>query len=159
MILSAKDNPASEQTYILDEDGLIMKREKIARPPETHHQIRLHDHTYFVDQVPDAEKEDSQHVNYITDESHHGVADIKGSVIYMTGRGEIYTRVGECEVYVYDVDGSLQAKVQLKGMVSACSSIRFDSDGSIYELDGIPDEAGDYTSEMTGMRVVEWERN
>jgi len=158
VILSSDKDPAAVETYILDEDRLLMKKETIARPPENHHQVRASGHVYFIDQVPDASKDDSRHVNRVTDASHHGVADIRGSVIYVTGLGDVYTRVGEREINVYDVDGSFKGKVQLKGLSSACESIRFDSEGNLYELDGIPDKNDHYSAEMPGMRLLLWER-
>src|SRR5262249_10089991 len=113
----------------------------------------------YVDQVPDASKEDAHHVNRVTDESHRDVANIQGTVIYVTDRGEVYTRVGEREIRVYDVRGSLLSKIHLTGLASACASIRFDSMGNLFELDGIPDQEGNYSAAMTGMRFIRWQRN
>jgi hypothetical protein len=158
VILSSEKNPASTQTYLFDEKSLLMKKENIAQPPENHHQIRRSDHTYFIDQVPDGSKDESRHVNHITNEAHQKVAAIHGTVVHVSDRGEIYTRAGPCEIAVYDVRGSLTGKVALKGLDSACAAIRFDAYGNIYELDGIPDAAGQYNSKMPGMRVVVWER-
>lgn len=159
VILSSVNETAVMQTYILDEESLLMKREKIAPPPENHHQVRKSDQVYFIDRVPDGSNDDSRHVNRVTDASHRGVANIKGSVIYVTERGDIYTRMGERVIAVYDVDGTLKGQVRLSGLPSACESIRFDSEGNIYQLDGIPDQAGHYNAEMVGMRVIRWERH
>jgi hypothetical protein len=158
VMLSSEKNPAALETFILDEKSLLLKRENIARPSETHHEVRKSEHVYFVDQVPDGSKDDSHHVNRVTDESHHDVADLKGTVVYVTDRGEIYTRVGDCEIHVYDITGSLIGKVLMSGLSSACRSIRFDSYGNMYELDGIPGADRQYTADMPGMRLVEWER-
>jgi hypothetical protein len=159
VILSSDKNPELTQTYILDEEHLIMKKEAIARPPESHHQVRKNDHVYFVDQVPDGTREDARHVNRVTDESHRNVGDIQGTVIYITGRGEVYTRLGEREIRVYDVNGSLKGKVFLKGLGSSCASIRFDTLGNLYQLDGIPNSVDQYTSDMPGMRLMQWARD
>ncbi len=159
VILSSEKDPAAMQTYLLDEESLLMKREKIAPPPENHHQARRNDRLYFIDRVPDGSNDDSRHVNRVTDVSHRDIADIKGTVVYVTERGEVYARVGEREIAVYDVDGSLKGKVRLTGLSSACASIRFDSEGNIYELDGIPDQTDHYTYDMPGMRLIRWERH
>jgi len=158
VILSSDQNPQATQTYIFDEKNLLMKRENIARPPESHHEVRRKDHVFYIDQVPGSETPQSPAVNRVTDEAHHGVAELRGTVVYMTGQGEIYTRVGEREIRVYEADGSLKGKVTLTGLPSACASVRFDEDGNIYELDGIPDKDGQYTAEMPGMHVIVWER-
>jgi len=158
VILSSDKDPRATQTYLFDEKSLLMKREHIARPPETHHQVRHKDRVYFIDQVPGSATSDSPPVNRVTDEAHHGVAELRGVVAYMTSMGEIYTRVGDREIRVYEADGSLKGKVVLEGLPSACASVRFDADGNIYELDGIPDQAGQYTAEMPGMRLIRWER-
>ncbi len=65
--------------------------------------------------MPGGSSKDAPPVNRVTDESHHGVANIKGTVIYMTEHGEVYAREGEREINVYDVDGSFKGKVLLKG--------------------------------------------
>jgi len=157
IILSSTKNSGITQTFFLDEDSLLMKKETVARPPEKHHQVRRSDHVYFIDEVPGGSSKDGP-VNRVTDESHRGVADIQGDVIYMTESGDVYTRVGEREINVYDADGSFKGKALLKGLSSACASIRFDSSGNIYELDGIPNDNGKYTSDMPGMRLIYWER-
>ena len=158
VILSSTQHPDAEHTYILDEKNLLLKRERIARPLETHHEVKKSDHRYFIDQVPDGSKTDAQHVNRVTDESHRGVSDIQGTVLYVTDRGEVYTRVGDCQIHVYDIDGSLKAKVAMSGLNSACRSARFDSYGNIYELYGIPGPDRQYGSAMTGMRLIQWQR-
>jgi len=159
IILSSEKDRTAMQTYILDEEKLLMRRENTAPPPENHHQIRSGEHVYFIDQVPDASKEDAHHVNRVTDEAHRGIANIRGTVIYMTPEGNVYTREGDREIDVYDVDGSLKGKVILQGLPAACAAIRFDAAGNIYELDGIPDAAGQYTAQMPGMRVLQYERH
>jgi hypothetical protein len=158
VILTSDKDKSARQTYVMDEETLLMKKENIARPPEDHHQIRRNNRKYSIDQVPDGSKTNADHVNQITDESHKHVADIKGSVIYVTNQGDVYTRVGERELRVYDVDGSLKGKIRLKGLASSCESIRFDSEGNIYQLDGIPDDKGQYDGQMKGMRLILWER-
>ena len=79
-------------------------------------------------------------------------------MLYITDLGEVYTRRGDCEIDVYEADGSFKGKVNLTGLASVCSAIRFDSQGNIYELDGIPDASHHYTPDMPGMRVLLWER-
>jgi hypothetical protein len=177
VILSSDKDPAAWQTYVLDEKSLLMKKENIAPPPENHHQVRRGGRVYFIDQVPGGAAEDAQRVNRVTDEYRRAIADIKGTVIYVTGGGEIYTRVGKREIRVYEADGSLKGKVRLQGLSGACASIRFDPEGNLYLLDGIPDQTDEelrrrvppvdkredfedlhYTSEMPGMRLIQWER-
>ena len=53
--------------------------------------------------------------------------------------------MGEREIHVYSVEGSLKGKVILEGLTAACASVRFDSAGNIYELDGIPDQDHQYS--------------
>ena len=43
-------------------------------------------------------------------------------------------------------------------MTSNGFAVRFDSAGNIYDLDGIPDQARQYTPAMPGMRLLVWER-
>jgi hypothetical protein len=95
----------------------------------------------------------------VTDASHQPVAQIQGSVIYVTTQDEVYTRVGDCQINVYTVDGKLKGGMMLPGLPSACHAIRFRSNGDIYQLDGIPDASGQYTPEMNGMRMLLWKRN
>ena len=158
VILSSDQNPAAVQTWFLDEKTLLLKKENVGRPPETHHQIRRRDHVYFIDEVPGRSDHHALTVNRVTDESHRGLADIQGTVVYVTGRGEVYTRISDREIRVYEPDGSFKGKVLLRGLPSACQAVRFDADGDIYELDGIPDKNGQYTAEMPGMRLMVWER-
>ncbi len=178
IILSA--GPAgnvSDQIYMFDEQSLRMKKENVAPPPVTHHQVKRHEHVYFIDAMPGTQTVDTQTINRISDPSHQEVAAIRGSVLYVTGEGEIYTRVGARQINVYEADGTLKGNVTLTGMRGACASIRFDSAGNIYELDGIPDKTDEqlraqtpaidskadfedlhYTPEMLGMRMIVWER-
>jgi hypothetical protein len=158
VILSSAQHPSETQTYIFDEKSLLMKKENIAPPPDSHHQVRQQDHLYFIDQVPGSAASGAPPVNRVTDETHHGVAELQGTVIYMTPAGEIYTRVGDREIRVYEAKGQLMGKVVLDGLSSACASIRFDPDGNMFELDGIPDKAGQYGADMPGMRLIEWQR-
>ena len=177
VILTSEKDPATHQTYVLDEKALLMKKLSIARPPENHHEIRHSERTYYMDPLPGASQGDGRPVTRITDPAHRAIADIPGDVIYITGRGEIYTRTGPREIRIYDLAGFLKGKITLKGLRSACSALRFDSNGSLYELDGIPDQSDDdlrragvtpggsidfedlhYTPAMTGMRLIQWER-
>jgi hypothetical protein len=145
------------QTYLFNEKDLLLKKENVARPPETHHRVRRDNHVYFIDQMPGGGNKDVPPVNRVTDESHRGIADIQGAVVYVTGLGEVYTRTSDRQIHVYEPDGSLKGKVVLTGLATACASVRFDAEGNIYELDGIPDPAGQYTAEMPGMRLLRWE--
>ena len=156
-ILSSDKNPALVQMYFLDPESLRMKKDRMALPPEDHHQVRKNDRVYFVDVVPDAGKEDAPRVNRITDTSRRRLADIRGTVVYITEQGDVYTRVGEREIRVYDIGGALKGKLRLTGLSSACASIRFDSQGHLYQLDGIPAPADDPVK-MPGMRLIRWQR-
>ena len=157
VIVSSDKNPGRVQTYLLDQESLLMKKESIARPPEDHHQVKKSDRVYFIDPIPGAVK-DSHPVMQVTDARHRPVASIQGTVVYVTDDGDVYTRLGDREINVYDVDGSLKGKVTLEGLSAACAAVRFDSAGNIYELDGIPDQARQYTPAMPGMRLLVWER-
>jgi hypothetical protein len=158
MILSSTQNRTPARTYIFHEPSLRMKKVDIALPPEDHHQLQKNDRTYFIDAVPGASGHGTPSVQRITDTSHRPVAQIKGDVIYITSAGEIYTRIGDCQINVYEPGGSLKGTVTLPGLPSACEAIRFDAAGTIYELDGIPDASQHYTPQMTGMRLLRWER-
>ena len=157
IILSSDKHPSPPQTYIFEETSLRMKKENIAPPPESHHALRKDDRTYFIDSLPGT-PQGAVTVNRITDPEHHGIAEIQGAVVYMTNEGDIYTRVGDCEIRVYDVHGLQKDAVMLTGLRSACESIRFDPEGNIYQLDGIPDASHQYTPQMTGMRLLKWAR-
>jgi len=157
IILSARHRPGTP-SFIFDEVSLLMKKENIGPPPEDHHQILKGNRRFYIDAVPGASRDASRRVNRVTNEAHRGVAEIPGAVLYITDAGEVYTRRGDCEVDVYEADGAFKGKVALTGLASVCSAIRFDSDGNIYELDGIPDAANHYTPDMPGMRVLVWER-
>ncbi len=158
VIVSSNKTPRRVQTYLLDQESLLMKKEKVAQPPEDHHQVRRTGRIYFIDPVPGAAKDDPHRVMKITDANHHAVASIKGTVAYVTEQGDVYVRAGEREIDVYDVDGSLKGKVYLEGLPAACAAVRFDSAGNIYELDGIPDSDHKYSPSMPGMRLILWER-
>ena len=145
------------RVYIIG-DILHLFIRKIAEASENHHQVRKSDRLYFMDQVPGAAHDGAHSVTRITDDAHRNVADIQGSVIYMTGLGDVYTQVGDREIRVYDVNGRLKGKVMLEGLPSACAAIRFDPSGNIFELDGIPDASGRYAADMPGMRLIEYER-
>jgi hypothetical protein len=176
VILSSNQEGAAAKTYILDAERLLMRRENIAPPPEDHHQVRKRAHLYFIDAVPGA-KEEAQLAARITDEKHRTVAQIKGTVIYITEQGDVYTRVGAREIDAYEVDGSRIGRVRLQGLRSACAAVRFDPQGNIYELDGIPDQTDEqvrrqnpaadssldfedrhYTAAMPGLRMILWQR-
>jgi len=156
--LSAASAAVPSQAFVLDETTLLMKKLNAARPPESHHEIRKNDRVYSVDPVPGG-MSGSVPVARIRDDAHHGVADIVGTVIYTTAGGDIYTRVGPRELRVYAVDGALKGRVQLVGLPASCASIRFDAEGNIYELDGIPDADGQYGESMPGMRLLQWQRS
>jgi hypothetical protein len=156
VILSSSRKPAV-RTYIFHEPSLLLKRIDVAPPPENHRRLKKNDRTYFIDKLPGA-SQGAPPVQRITDESRRPIADIKGDVIYITAQGEIYTRVGDCQIHVYEAGGAFKGKVALTGLPSACRAIRFDPEGNIYQLDGIPNAAQQYTPEMTGMRLVRWER-
>ena len=159
VVISSNRNPTVTQTYLLDQQSLLMKKENIARPPEDHHEVRRPGHLYFIDPIPGSGPDDSHRRMQITDDKHHSVSSIKGTVVYVTDNGDVYTRVGEREIDVYDVDGYLKGKVVLEGLAAACAAVRFDSMGNIYELDGIPDKDHQYGPSMPGMRLILWERH
>jgi hypothetical protein len=159
VILSSEKKPGPAPVYLFDEDSLLMKKETIARPPESHHQVRQGSSVFFIDAIPGRAEKNSAPVNRITDSAHHGLGDIQGAVIYMTDQGDIYTRVSDRDIRVYDLRGALKGKVTLSGLASACAAIRFDSEGNLYELDGIPDADNHYSAKMPGMRLIRWERH
>jgi hypothetical protein len=158
VIVSSDKNPKTVQTYFFDQESLLMKKETVAPPPEDHHQVHRAGRIYFIDPVPGAGKDSSHHVVQVTDVEHRTVGSLRGDVVYVTDDGEVYTRVGEREIDVYDVKGSLKGKVILEGLAAACAAVRFDSAGNIYELDGIPDKDRQYSPSMPGMRLIFWER-
>jgi len=177
VVLSSDKNSSATQTYLLDEKTLLMKKENVGPPPENHHELRDNGRLLYVDPALDATAFTSHPMTRITDSDHRRVADIEGDVIYVTAKGEIYTKVGARQLRVYDARGALKGTVTLTGLSSSCSSLRFDADGDIYQLDGIPDIAEDdprlraaradpavdredlhYSGKMPGMRVIEWQR-
>jgi hypothetical protein len=177
-IVSSDKKPAAPTMYILDGQTLLMKKENAPPPPENHHEVRNSNHTFFIDSLPGAAKGSEPSVSRITDEAHRGVAEIEGIVIYVTNAGDVYTRVNKRQINVYDVSGSLKGKVQLKGLSASCAALRFDEQGNLYQLDGIPDQTDEeakkraegagpqadledlhYTQSMPGMRMIKWERN
>jgi hypothetical protein len=153
-ILSSSKNPAAQATFLFDEERMLLRKENIAPPPATHHRLRRSERLFYIDEVPGSSAGGAHPVNRITDPSRRSVADIRGRVIYITSRGEIFTRVGECEIRVYDVGGSLTATARLGGLPSSCDALRFDSEGNLYQLDGIPGE-----NSIPGMRLIRWERH
>jgi len=52
VILTSDNDPRAMQTYFFDEKDLLLKKEIVARPSETHHQVRRANHVYFIDQIP-----------------------------------------------------------------------------------------------------------
>jgi hypothetical protein len=159
VVLSSRQHPGRGQNFILHEPSLLMKKVSIAPPPESHHELRKKDRTYYIDAVPGSSEGGTPPIQRITDAARRPVAQIRGEVIYITPTGEIYTRTGDCDIHVYSAEGALEGHVTLPGLPTACRSIRFDADGSIYELDGIPDAAGHYTPDMPGMRLLRWDRS
>jgi hypothetical protein len=156
LILSSAQSPAVTQTFLFDEDRLLLKREMIARPPEDHHRVVQQDRRFYIDAVPGTSR-GGQAVNRITDESHRTVAEIEGKVVYITAAGDVYTRTSECRLNRYDVAGHLRDRLNLTGLPSSCAALRFDPAGAIYQLDGIPEPDGQYTPRMAGMRVIVWQ--
>jgi len=168
VLLSSDKTPSVTQSFFLDEKSHLMKKENVARPPVTHHRVRKQEHVYFIDAVPG----EAGTLNRITNEAHHHESDIQGHVIYTTDAGDIYTRLGDRGFRVYSAQGALKGHVQLHGLRASCASIRFDSDGNIFELDGIPDQSDEqarlrgsadpqadfedlhYTAAMPGMRMI-----
>jgi hypothetical protein len=157
IILSSRKSTRT-QTFIFHEASLLMKKENIGPPPENHHQVQKGNRQFFIDSLPGAANAKAPAINRITDASHRNVAEIKGDVVYITDEGDIYTRQGNCDINVYDLNGRLKGGVTLVGLSSACTSARFDADGNIYELDGIPDASNHYTPDIPGMRLIVWER-
>jgi hypothetical protein len=170
---SSKDAHAGS-IYRFDAERLLLKKDVVARPPEDHHRVTRAGAVYFIDRVPGAGSAGAAPVNRIRSASRNRTADIEGTVVYVTERGEVYTRVGPRELRVYDVEGTLLGKARLTGLSSA--AIRFDAAGNLYQLDGIPDVSDEalrqegtasdprdwedrhYTSKMPGMRLLVWER-
>ena len=94
--LSSNKDAASVKTYVLDEKSLLMKKENIAPPPEDHHEVRAGQRLFYVDAIPGA-KQNAQSAARITDQTHHTVAEIKGTVIYVTQQGELYREWGRAK--------------------------------------------------------------
>jgi hypothetical protein len=176
-MLSHDARPGASQLFRFDSQTMLMTKETIALPPETHHRVKKGDVDYFVDQVPgSSNKEGAVPVNRITDRLGGKANEIEGQVVYVTDAGDLYTRVGAREIRIYDVRGVLKGKVTLSGLSFTLASIRFDGAGNIYQLDGIPDKTDEdlrkegtstdrrnwedrhYTSGMPGMRMILWER-
>jgi len=147
VIASSDKNVAATASFLFDEDSLLLKKEAVGPPPLTHHEIRKNDHTYFTDPLPGSKTGESV-TTQITDESHRPISSIQGAVIYTTDQGDLYTRATACQINVYEADGTFKGSVHLTGLPSSCASIRFDTDGNIYQLDG----------DTSGMRLVQWER-
>jgi hypothetical protein len=147
VIASSSKNPAAAVSFLFDENSLLLKKETAGPPPLTHHEVRKKDHLYFADQMPGAKNGEGV-TTQITDESHQKVSTIEGAVIYATEQGELYTRAAPCQINVYEADGSLKGSARLTGLPSSCASVRFDSEGNIYQLDG----------DALGMRLVLYKR-
>jgi hypothetical protein len=158
LILSSSKAPSPGQMFYFDESTLLMKKEKSAPPPPEHHQIRKKDEVFYIDAVPGGSTGNAPPMSRVSNRNHQPVAQIQGSVIYVTTHDEVYTRVRDCQINVYNVTGSLIGQLKLPGLPSACHSIRFRPNGDIYQLDGLPNAVGAYTPEMTGMRMLRWER-
>lgn len=158
VLASSRKKPGPETVYIFHEPSLLLKRLAMPPPPEDHHRLHREDRTYFIDAIPGSTTNGATKRHRVTNDSQQTVGEIQGEVLYITSRGEIYTRVGQCAIYVYDLDGTLKGKGALTGLPSACASLRFDAEGNIYELDGIPDDQGQYSEQMTGMRILRWQR-
>ncbi len=158
VIASSRRKPITETVYIFHEPTLLLKRLNAPPPPPDHHRMSKDNRTYFIDAVPGSDEKGSVKRHRVTDQSNRPVGEIQGEVLYITSRGEIYTRVGACAIYVYELQGVLKGKATLSGLPTACAALRFDSEGNIYELDGIPNSQGQYTEEMPGMRLLRWER-
>jgi hypothetical protein len=157
-IILSSDRPGGHMaTFIFHEPSLLMKKINVPVPPETHHEVRQKDRVFYVDAIPGAG--DSTSPEYrITDQTKRDVGRIKGRVVYVTETGEIYTRTSDRELLVYDLAGSRIGRMQCGGLASSCSSLRFDSEGNLYQLDGIPNDKGEYTPEMSGVRLILWRR-
>jgi len=152
--LYSDKQPTAGQLYWFDQDSMLLKRDTVGPPPENQHQIQKEDVTYSIHLIPGSGKA----VNRITDRSSGRTRDIEGEVVYISLRGELYTRVGDREIRVYDVSGKMQGRMLLTGLPSSLKTIRFTPAGDICQLDGIPDRDGAYTSDMPGMRIVCWQR-
>jgi hypothetical protein len=158
IVAQPKSAGVAAHTYIFHEPSLLMKKINMAPPPENHRVLKKNEKMYFIDAIPSANHKGASTTQRITDESRRPIADIKGDVVYITGQGEIYTRVGDCEINVYEAGGAFKGKVMLIGLPSECRAVRFDPEGNIYQLDGIPNESHQYTPQMPGMRLLRWER-
>jgi len=156
-ILSSKEFPNRTQMFWFDQNSLMMKKDSAALPPKDHHAVRQGDAVYYVNPIPGATK-NATPVQRVTDLNQRRIADIQGTVMYTTLAGEVYTRVGEREIRVYDVQGGLKSRIVMPGLASSLNQLRFDEQGNIYQLDGIPDISGHYDSSMPGMRMIVWQR-
>ncbi len=158
LLLSNEKRPQEVHLFVLDQKSFLLKKIKAAKPPEEHHHLTTLERSYFIDPVPTHAKQDSDRRAKITDASHQTVGTLKGRVVYVTDPGEIYTRVGECRFEIYSLKGALTGEVQLEALSPTCAGARFDPQGHIYLLDGIPDASGQYSDQMPGMRLMIWER-
>lgn len=175
-VILSSDKNTEEHLYRFEPDTLLMKRDPAGIPSQTHHRLQAEGGTYFIDQNPQSAKQ-SEPVQTVTDESRRPVGKIEGRMVYATDAGEVYTRIGRREIRIYSVKGKLKGRVILRGLSSSVATVRFDTLGSLYQLDGIPDRTdadlrvGDakddprtdredlyYTSNIPGMRLVAWTR-
>lgn len=174
VILTSEKDPQGGHLYRFDADNHQLVRDPSGLPPTTHHKILDGDRTYYIDEDPRADRS-KERVQSITDINGRKVGRMQGSVIYVTEARDIYTRTDTRAIRVYDSNGSLRGQVRLSGLSSSCATLRFDSHGNLYQLDGIPDRTpgdlqagaakGDprtdpedlrYSSAMPGMRIVRW---
>lgn len=158
VILSNTKTPQDASFYYLDQETYLLNKVKVARPPEEHHQVNHLAKSYFIDPVPAGSVSDADRKMRITNEKREEVGTLRGRVVYVTDQGEIYTRVADCDLEIYSVEGARLGKVRLDALPAACASARFDGQGNIYVLDGVPNAAGEYAADMSGLRLNVWER-
>jgi hypothetical protein len=159
VILSHSKRPSETHLFYLDQETFLLKKVKAAKPPEEHHRITHLERSYYIDPVPSDAKTDADRRTKITDDQRESEKTIKGRVVYVTDQNEIYTRVGDCQMEIYNLEGSHKGSIKLEGLPSACASARFDPEGNIYLLDGIRDASDRYSPEMPGMRLLVWVRD
>lgn len=158
VILSHAKKPNELIYYYLDQESLLLKKVRVAQPPQDHHQVQHLERSYYIDPVPTGEVHDSQRQMKITNEKREAVGTVRGRVIYVTDQGEIITRVDDCELDVYSIEGKRLGNLRIGALPAACAGARFDGQGNVYVLDGVPNGTGTYAADMPGLRLLIWQR-
>lgn len=172
VLFSHDAHPAREDLYRFEAGTHLIKRDRWAAPPEGHHRVGRS----TLDRVPSASTSDADQTYRLTDPESGKQVEVQGRVVYVTSNGDIYARLGARDLRLYGPDGRSKGRLRLGGLEATGRGIRFDAQGNIYQLDGIPDRSpedaralgfGDpradpedrrYSSEMPGLRMIRWTR-